>query len=175
VEKELIRTTYGPRLLLSSITLKDLPQLNAAAQLEAVVQQISTLSPFSLIDIGMPMLPNIDKIIAPMQEMLVVTEPYPGTVQRTRILLDELAERGFGRSRLVTVVIVNRIRADVQLSVTQVQDRLGHPIAQIIPPAPEQAFQAGLRNIPLLEVQPDSLLTQQITHLGELILKRIKK
>jgi len=175
VEKELIRTTYGPRLLLSSSTLKDLPQLNAAAQLEAVVQQISTLTAFSLIDIGMPILPNFDKIIAPMQEMLVVTEPYPGTVQRTRILLDELAERGFGRSRLVTVVIVNRIRADVQLSVTQVQDRLGHPIAQIIPPAPEQAFQAGLRNIPLLEVQPDSLLTQQITHLGELILKRIKK
>jgi DNA-binding response OmpR family regulator len=175
VEKELIRTTYGPRILMASSSTKDLPLVSASAQIEAVIQQISTLTPLALFDIGNPILPNFEKVVSAFQEVIVVTEPYPGTVHRTRLFLDELAERGFGRSRLVTVVIVNRIRADVQLSVTQVQDRLGVPIAQIIPPAPEQAFQAGLRNIPLLEVQPDSLLTQQLNRLGELVLQRVKK
>ncbi len=175
VEKELTRTTYGPRLLLASNTLKDINLINASAQLEMVVQQLSTLAPLSLLDIGMPVLPNFDKISNQIQELLVLTEPYPGTVHRTRLFLDELAERGFGRARLVTLIIVNRIRADMQLSVTQVQERLGHPIAQIIPPAPEQAYQAGLRNIPLIEVQPESLLTQQFNRLSEIILQRVKK
>lgn len=175
VEKEIIRTTYGPRLLMSSTTVKDLGLINATAQLEAIIQQISTMTPLALLDIGVPIQPNFDKICNLIQEAIVVTEPYPATIHRTRILLDELAERGIGRSRLVTIVVVNRVRADVQLSVTQMQDRLGHPIAQIIPPAPEQAFQAGLRNMPLIEVQNESLLAQQFNRLAGIILQRVKK
>jgi pilus assembly protein CpaE len=175
VEKELTRTTYGPRLLLSSSTLKDVSQMNAAVQIESVLDKISTLAPLCLVDIGTPVLPNFDKICSQLQEMVVVTEPFPATVQRTRLFLEELAERGFGRSHLVSVVIVNRIRADVQLSAAQVQERLGLTVTQIIPPAPESSFQAGLRHIPLIEVQPESLLTQQFNKLGEIIQQRIKK
>jgi DNA-binding response OmpR family regulator len=175
VEKELVRTTYGVRLLLASSTLRDLPQINNTGQLEAILQQLSSLSPLTILDLGGPLLPNFDKLCSSIQEMIVVTEPYPGTVNRTRIFLDELSERGFGRARLLNVVIVNRVRADVQLSITQVQERLGYPIAQVFPPAPEQAFQAGLRNIPLIEVQPESLLTQQFDRLADSIYQRVKK
>jgi Flp pilus assembly CpaE family ATPase len=162
-------------LLLSSASLKELNSLNAAAQLETIVQQISTITPFALLDIGVPSLPNFDKICGQLTEIMVLTEPYPRTVIQTRTLLEELAERDFGRSHLVTVVIVNRSRADTQLSMAQVQDKLGHPIALFIPPAPEQAYQAGLRNLPLLEVQANSLVTQQINQLGEALLQRVKK
>ncbi len=175
VEKELTRTTYGVRLLLSSSSLRDLSQCNAAGQMEAILQHLSSLSPLSLLDIGVPILPNFEKICSLLQEIIVVTEPYPGTVNRTRLFLDELADRGFGRARLLNVVIVNRVRADVQLSISQVQERLGHPISQVFPPAPEQAFQAGLRNVPLIEVQPESLLTQQFARLAETIYQRVKK
>jgi DNA-binding response OmpR family regulator len=175
VEKELVRTTYGLRLLLSSCSIRDLPQLNASNQLEAVLQQLSAITPLTLLDIGAPFLPNFDKVSSLLQEVIVVTEPYPGTANRTRLFMDELNERGFGRARLMTVVIVNRVRADVQLSISQVQEKLGHPITQVFPPAPEQAFQAGLRSLPLTEVQPESLLTQQFDRLADSIYQRVKK
>jgi hypothetical protein len=51
---------------------------------------------------------------------------------------------------------------------------LGQPITQVIPPAPELAFQAGLRSIPLIQVQPDGLITQQFGRLADSILQRVK-
>jgi len=175
LEKEIVYSSYGARLLLSSNNLKNLSLLNAAAQFEIVLQQITTLASLGLLDFGTPMLPNLDRICALLQEVIVVTEPYPGSINRTRIFLDELAERGFGRARLMTLVLINRVRADVQLSMSQVQDRLGMPVQQVFPPAPELAFQAGMRSLPLVEVHPESLLTQQYDRLAEAIALRVKK
>ena len=175
VEKELVHTTHGVRLLMSSSTIRDVHQIQATLQMEIIVQHLANLAALVLLDIGMPIQPNFDKISACLQEIIVVTEPYPGTVQRTRLLLDDLADRGFGRTNLLSVVVINRVRADVQLSVTQVQDSLRYPIAQVFPPAPEQAFQAGKRKIPLIQVQPESLLTQQFDRLAEIIFERITK
>jgi CheY-like chemotaxis protein/MinD-like ATPase involved in chromosome partitioning or flagellar assembly len=175
VEKELIRTTYGIRLMLASNRRKDLELMTNTVQLEAVLQQLPLLAPLVLLDIGAASFSNFDKILAQCDEVIVVTEPYPVTVTHTRLLLDDLVERGFGKSRLITVVIVNRVRADVQLSVTQVQDRLGFPISQIIPPSPEQAFQAGMRNVPLIQIQPEGMVAQQFGRLADTISQRIKK
>jgi DNA-binding response OmpR family regulator len=175
IDKELMRTTFGPRLLVSSNSFKDLELMNASVQTEALVQQMSVMAPMLILDIGAPIIPSFDKICAQLQEAIVITEPYPGAVSRTRRFLDELGERGFGRARLITVVIINRVRADVQLSVTQVQDRLGYPVTQVFPPAAEQAYQAGLRNVPLIQVQPDSLLAQQYSRLAEHVMQRVQK
>ena len=128
-----------------------------------------------LLDIGASFLPMFDKMLSSCNELLLITEPYPATINRTKVLLEELAERGFGSNKILSVVIVNRVRADVQLSVTQVQEMLGQPVAQVIPPAPELAFQAGLRSIPLSQVQPDGLVTQQYGRLAEAVMQRIQK
>ncbi len=174
IEKELVRTNYGVRLLLASNSLSDLSLLNTGPQSEVIVDQLSTLAPLCLLDIGAPILAGFDRICTHLQEMIVVTEPYPGTALRTRRLLDELSERGFGRGRLLTVVMVNRVRADVQLSISQVEERLGVPVQAFFPPAPEQAYQSGMRNLPLIEIQPESLLSQQFNLLAGIIHKRVK-
>jgi DNA-binding response OmpR family regulator len=175
VEKELIRLTFGPRLLLCSHHYKDVELINAWPQMEAVLTQLTTISQMVLLDIGASFLPMFDKMLAFCNELLLITEPYPATINRTKVLIEELGERGFGRNKILSLVIVNRVRADVQLSVTQVQEMLGQPISQVIPPAPELAFQAGLRSIPLSQVQPDGLVTQQYGRLAEAILQRIQK
>ncbi len=175
VERELVRTTYGIRLLMASSRKKDVELVACTSQMDLIIQQLQGIAPLLVLDLGTIILPMFDRILAMCQELIVVTEPYPLTVQHTRLLLDEISERGFGKFRPVTLVIVNRVRADVQLSITQVQDRLGMPIAQVIPPSPEQAFQAGLRNVPLIMLQPDGLVAQQYYRLAELIAQRLKK
>jgi hypothetical protein len=45
----------------------------------------------------------------------------------------------------------------------------------MVPPVPELAYQASLRNIPLIDVQPEGLLTQQLSKLAEDIMQHIQK
>ena len=174
VSKELVRPNIGTRLLLASNSLRDLPLLAAATQYEAIIQQLSRLAPLCLLDIGTPVFPVFDQVCPHLKEIIIVTEPYPASVACTRRFMDELGERGFGSERQMTVVMINRVRADVQLSISQVQERLGSPVEVFFPPAPEQAYQAGMRSLPLIEVQPNSLLSQQFNLLADTISQRVK-
>jgi pilus assembly protein CpaE len=90
-------------------------------------------------------------------------------VRRTRVLLDDLRKKGYGSSKILTLVIYNRARADMSLNMTQIEEILGQPVALGIPPATEQAYSAAMRSIPILLVQPEGLLAQQFTKLAELV------
>jgi len=169
VEKELIRSSYGIRMLMASTDFRDIELANSTLQFEALINVLQMLSPLTLLDFGNPILPNYAQLMDLCSEAVVLTEPYPNTIQHTRFLLDAIAEQGFGQSKMIYLVVINRIRADIQLTVTQVQEALGLKVAQVIPPAPEQAYHAAMRNVPLTQVQPDGLVSQQFARLAEVI------
>jgi len=175
VESELVATTYGPRLLFSSPHARDMDGIQAMEQAEAVLKMLPQISPLVLLDIGANLWPNQGQILSYCQEVIVITEPYPWIMPLTKVFLEDLAQFGFGKTKILSLVMVNRVRADMQLTVTQVQERLGVPVAQVIPPATEVAYQAALRNLPLIQIQPGGLLAQQFTRLAEMIAPRVKK
>jgi Flp pilus assembly CpaE family ATPase len=53
------------------------------------------------------------------------------------------------------------------------QEILGMPINQVIPPAPEIAFQAANRNIPMIQVQIGGVISQQYGSLAERLTQRV--
>ena len=71
-----------------------------------------------------------------------------------------------GANRL-QVVLVNRLRAGMQLSLGQVQDQLGYNVSAIFPAAPELAYQAQVSTTPIVLRQPDGVVTQQFNNLAE--------
>jgi pilus assembly protein CpaE len=173
VENELVRSPYGIRLLLSSAHTPDQEISRATEQLEAVVDSLPLLSKLVFLDIGTNTIQGFDMLLNHCNELLVVTEPFPSTVYRTRQLVEDLQTRGYGKSKLMTVVSINRIRADVQLTITQMQEILGQPVAQVIPPAPELAYQAAMRTIPLAQVQVGNIVSLQFSKLAEQIAQRV--
>jgi CheY-like chemotaxis protein/MinD-like ATPase involved in chromosome partitioning or flagellar assembly len=173
VEKELTRLSYGIRLLMASPHAHDAELMQATEQMETVLDNLPLLAKLVMLDIGNPYMPGFDNILNLSNEIIVVTEPYPATVQRTRQLLEELATKGYGRAKLLQLVSINRIRADVQLSLIQMQEMLGTNISQVIPPAPEIAYQAATRNIPFLQVQIGSAVSQQYHGLAERLAQRV--
>jgi pilus assembly protein CpaE len=173
VEKELARLSYGIRLLMASPRLKDRELARAAEQLEAVVENLPLLAKLVVLDIGAPCIPGIEATLNHCNEVILVTEPFPTSVQRARYLIDDLGPRGFGRSKILTIVSINRVRADVVLTLPQMQEMLGQPIALAIPPAPETALQAANRNIPLIQVQLGGVLSQQFSMLAERVAQRV--
>jgi pilus assembly protein CpaE len=175
IENELVRSPYGIRLLLASSRASDIDMSKAAVQLETIVDTLPMMARVSILDIGTNLTPGFETLLNHCNELLVVTEPFPTTVTRTRQFIEDLQNSGFGKSKLLTVVSNNRIRADVQIPITQMQEILGQNISQVIPPAPELSYQAAMRNVPLIQAQVGNVVSLQFAKLSELMEQRIPK
>jgi CheY-like chemotaxis protein/MinD-like ATPase involved in chromosome partitioning or flagellar assembly len=175
LEKALTRTTYGMRLLIASNRMDDTKLSGCSSQFKVIVEQLPFLTQLVLIDFGTCILPDTATLLNQCDEIILVTEPYPGTVAATRQRLEELRNNGFGHSKHWNVVMVNRIRGDMQLSASQVNEMIGSEITIGIPPAPEIAYQAGLRSAPLVLVQPDGMLSKQYERLARIITEHMRK
>ena len=175
IENELVQTPYGVRLLLASNQLEDVNLVNATSQMEMLLQYIVGLDSIVLLDIGVNILPNIDQVLEMCQEVIMVIEPHPGTLEKAKLLKDELFEKGFGKGRYLDFVLVNRVRADMQLSPADIQETLGRQFSVVIPPAPELAYHAAVRSVPLIQMQPEGLVTQQFKRLADSVIQRLEQ
>jgi len=174
VKNELVDIMAGIRVMVSSNLPKDIELMGATKQMEAVLTHLSTLTPAVVIDLGCNLFPGYERVLGHVNELVMVTEPHPVTVRKTRLMLDSLKELNFGRSRPVSIVLLHRQRADIQLTWSQVQEELGMPVDQIISPVPEIAYHAAVNHVPLIQMQPDGLAAQQFQKLAERIVQHIQ-
>jgi len=175
IENELMQTPFGVRLLMASNNLEDISLVNATSQMEMVLQFLAGLGSILLLDIGANILPNIDQVLDLCREVIMVVEPHPGTIERAKILKEELLEKGFGKGKFLDFVLVNRVRADMQLTPADIQENLGRQISEVIPPAPELAYHAAMRSVPLVQMQPEGLVTQQFKRLAASVAQRLEQ
>jgi pilus assembly protein CpaE len=173
VNDQLTSTFQGIRVLLASNDSKDAELIFATAQLEAVVQQLTQLAPLVVLDIGTNFHPAFQVLTNLCNELLLVTEPLPAAVKRTSLLTKELRARGFGASKALNIVTLNRARSDVMLSVSQVEAQAGQPVALGFPPANELAYRAAEQSIALTTLQPDGMVAQQFALLADQVKQRI--
>ncbi len=175
LEENLIRTTFGPRLLLTSSKIETTDFNPLYKAVESIIQKLPRLAHLTILDIGTPYNPFSQILFKQCQEIIVVTESQPISIQKSRLLIDELEKLGYGKSKLLNLVILNRVRADIQLTQPQIQEKLGLNPLLVIPPAPEQSFQAANHFQPLIKIQHESLVSQQFVRLAENFINRIRK
>ena len=156
----------GVRLLLASPKPRDAQYLSALPNFEAITRHLVNLASFVVFDLGPSLTPLTDKLLNFLDEIIIVTEPFPQTLLQTKALLEDLAFKGIGDGR-IDVVLVNRVRNGLQLSWSQVQEQLGRSVLVNFTPAPELAFDASTKNSPMVAYQPDSLTAQQFMKLAE--------
>jgi CheY-like chemotaxis protein/MinD-like ATPase involved in chromosome partitioning or flagellar assembly len=166
VEEQLVSTIYGVHLLLASNAARDVECISALAQYEAIVDRMATLVPLVVLDIGTYFHPAYDILVGLCNEVILVTEPQPVALKQTRLLVDELRGRGFGSGRALTVVTVNRTRAEITVPVSQIEQALKAPVALGFPPATELAYMAATRAVPMGTLQPEGIISQQFNTLA---------
>jgi MinD-like ATPase involved in chromosome partitioning or flagellar assembly len=115
---------------------------------------------------GLP--PFVQRLLPKINELVVMVEGVPNTINHTRALIDDLIELGIDKNH-IAVVLNNRIRSESQLAWAEVQKQLGHSIAATLTPAPELFLQASRLKTPAVLCQPESLTAQQIAKLVERI------
>ncbi len=162
------------KLLLASSMPRDAQLINALQQYEVLMNRLSYLARFVVIDLGPGLPTSTQKIIVGLSMIIVIIEPMPNAIVHAKSMITDLAGMGINKKNILAVV-VNRIRSDVQLNWAQVQEKLEHPVALVFTPAPELIYHASRMKKAAVVYQPDTLTGQQFTRLASLVVDRARQ
>ena len=159
----------GIKTLLSSYHPSDSKYITHVEQFFQIAKKLPYLATYTILDLGPSLTPINTQILPECDKILICLEPSPSNVTQTRILIQDLINSGISDGRFITV-LVNRQRSGVQLSREQSENQLERKIDQIFTPAPELAYQAAAKNIPIIQRPEESMTTEQFRDLAKLIL-----
>jgi DNA-binding response OmpR family regulator len=164
----------GLRLLFGSVQPKEAALANAVAPMEALVNRLSYLTPYLVLDLGAGLTSLAQKLATSCNLLFVIAEPVANALTHSKMLLDDLIELGIPKGN-IQVVMVNRIRSDTQLTMPQIENQLGQTAVVAITPAPELIFSATRMKTLAIVSRPDSLTAQQFAKLAAAVLDFEKK
>jgi MinD-like ATPase involved in chromosome partitioning or flagellar assembly len=130
---------------------------------------MSYLTPYLVLDLGAGLRPMIQKLLPMCNILLVLVEPVMNSVIYSKALITDLADLMGGKQN-IHAIVVNRIRSDTQLTMTQMEEILGKTPLIAITPAPELIYTAARMKTTAFAANPDSLTTQQFTKLAESVI-----
>jgi DNA-binding response OmpR family regulator/CO dehydrogenase nickel-insertion accessory protein CooC1 len=177
IEEKLYTHRTGLRLLFGSVQARTGLLSNTQPLLEALVNRMSYLTPYLVLDLGAGLTPLTQKLIPACNLFLVLVEPVHNSVVHSRALINDLADLT-GSKQNIHAVVVNRIRSDTQLNMTQMEELLGKTPLIAITPAPELIYEANRMMTTAISTRPNSLTAQQFTKLATDMLdfeKRMKR
>lgn len=171
VREALVQHKSGLKLLLASDRPRDMHLISQTANYEIIIQRLSTLARFIILDLGAGIQPFAQRILPLCEEAFIVLEGVPNTIIHTRALIDDVATFGITKKN-IKVILNNRIRSDTQLPSSQVQAKLEHEILSTLTPAPELFVQANGAQTPAILCQPESLTARQFTKVVEYVVEK---
>ncbi|HTX90542.1 MAG TPA: response regulator [Anaerolineales bacterium] len=170
VKEQLFVHENGLRILFGSVQPKDALLVNSTEPMEALVNRLSFLTPYLVLDLGTGLSPLTTKLAASCSLIFVVAEPVPNSVLHSKYLIEDLTELGISK-RAIQVVVVNRIRSDTQLNMSQVEDQIGQAPIVAVTPAPELIYMATRMKTTAVSSRPDTLTVQQFAKLASTVLE----
>ena len=173
VDSLLVAHGSGLRLLLASENPHDIHLTDKINQYELIVLALATLGTYTVLDLGTGLPPFVEKILPHCTDPIIVIEGTPSSIVLTKLLIEEIAKLGIDPA-IISVVLNNRIRSEVQMPWTEVQESLGHSITATITPAPEMFLAASRIHTPAVLSQSTNLTSQQILKVADHILEREK-
>ena len=170
MKNALVSHISGIKLLLASEHPSDFHLINQVPQYEAIVGRLSNVAKFIVLDMGSGLPPFAQKILPMCNDYVVVLEGAPNTIVHTKSLIGDMLNMGIRKEHIIAV-LNNRVRSDTQLPATVVQEKLGHPIAVTITPAPELLTQATRMQTAAILCQPDGVMAKQTLKLADQIIQ----
>lgn len=174
VKNALLEHETGLHLLAASEQPRDMTLNNMVAQSKEICSQLSSLAHFLILDFGSG-LPGLSQALLPQcDQIIVLAEAFDNSISQTKILLENLLDLGIEKEK-VLVILNNRMRSDLLLSTSKVQEKIDFPVEVTFTPAPELFFQATRKNTTAILEQPESLTTQQFQRLAKIIVENEAK
>lgn len=159
----LVRHASGLQLLLASA---ERSAALTAAQLTALLNSLSQLAQFVLLDLGSVLDDVTLTALGQCHHVVLALEPQRLAVTAAQNLIAQLERHGVPAARL-TVALINRTLGAVALDRTALEAQLKLPIYTLLPPVPEVASQAADEASLIIHIQPGSLIAEQFRTLAQ--------
>ncbi len=173
VQSSLIPHNSGIKLLLASENPRDVTLISQVQNYEVLLTRLASLGRFIVLDLGVGLPAFVQKLLPMCNECMVVLEGVPGTIQHTKLLIEEIEALKVDPKN-INVVLNNRQRTEAQMAWTVVQEKLGHPITATLTPAPELFMQAARIQTPAVMSQPTNMTSQQFLKIADSVIEREK-
>jgi CheY-like chemotaxis protein/MinD-like ATPase involved in chromosome partitioning or flagellar assembly len=171
ISPEVVVTASGVRALVSSPRPQEaLLQYSLDAAM-AVLESLRMLGNPVLVDLGSGNSELFEYVLESLDQIILVLEPNTAAVMLAEGLLT-LTSRTITADR-TRLVVVNRSQSSLQTSWQEIEARLGQELSAIISAAPELAFQSIESRTPMVELQPNSIVSSQFIKLAESIRQRL--
>ncbi len=174
VKEELFLHQTGLRLLFGSVHPKDATLANIIPPIETLVNRLSFLTPYLVLDLGAGLTSMSQKLATVCDLLFIVAEPVANALEHTKVLMQDLIGLGVPKENL-KIIVVNRIRSDTQLTMAQIETQLGEIPAVAITPAPELIYLANRMKTTAIAARDDSLTIQQFAKLAAAVREQEKK
>lgn len=173
VQSTLTHHNSGIKILPASENPRDVTLISQVQNYEALTARLASQARFVVLDLGVGLPSFVQKLLPMCNECMVVLEGVPGTIQHTKLLIEEIANLGVP-GKNINAVLNNRQRSEAQMAWTNVQDKLGHPITATLTPAPELFMQAARMQTPAVMSQPTNMTSQQFLKIADTVIEREK-
>lgn len=173
IQTALVPHNSGVKLLVASANPRDVTLTSQTFNYETLVTRLASMARFVVLDLGTGLPTFVQKILPLCSERVVVMEGTPSAIQHTKALISNMTDLHINPNS-ITVILNNRQRSEAQMPWTQVQDKLGHQIANTLTPAPELFLQAERMQTPAVMCQPTNMTSQQFLKAADSVIEREK-
>jgi DNA-binding response OmpR family regulator len=169
LDENLIRHNSGLHLLLATSKPAGIDPTLTRGHVRTLLRYLSMEFNHLLLDLPA----RLDEV---QSEALRLTNLIIMTVEPNRIGLDLSLQMLAGLDALgistqkVRIVLIHRVPVSGTLSRTMIEQALHHEMISSIPPAPDLAYESAKNGKPMVDMQPQSLVGQQIRRIVQTIL-----
>ena len=132
-----------------------------------IVRHLAALSDYLLLDLGTGLDETNKRLLQGCYQVILGVEPQRISLTLAQALLDGMTQGLKLAGHRIKIVLVNKAPAATTFTKETVEGILQHDIAGVITPAPDLAFQAAERGIPMVMAQPESLVSRQFRTIAE--------
>jgi len=137
------------------------------AHAEAIVRYLGATADYLLLDLGVGLDETTCHILPSCDHIFVTVEPQRTSLSLAQALLSEMTQSLNLTTHRISVVLINRTPTTTTFTKDTIEELLQHNLAGVVTPAPELAFESLERGIPMVMMQPESLVSQQFHAIAE--------
>jgi MinD-like ATPase involved in chromosome partitioning or flagellar assembly len=134
----------------------------------AVMRQLGSVADYILVDMGSDLGEANQAVLKFADYVLLVVEPKRIGLTLAQAMLASLEKLGFGR-HLIGLVLLHQAPAAIAFNNEMVGSFLQQEVKATVSPVPELAFQAAEQGVPIVSLQPGSLVSTQFNDLAEFL------
>lgn len=136
-----------------------------ARQAQSITLALVGLADAVLLDLPPFPAPGSEAALAASDRIVLTLEPTRLGLETASVMAGYAKAHARPAAELA-VLVINRVPLASPVAARAIQDRLGWPVAGGIPPAPDECARAQQLGAPVIQVSPDSTVSQAFNHLA---------